>query len=673
MVDERTVRMIRRSLRAAGAFLQTNFGLLALAEVLAFTPLRVLSLGLAVFVGARLLPFAKGIVTKLAVSFILVTTLVVFLATIAWLVHLKLSSALLLSALAVCLAATQLLLTRSGLPTRGRLQITLHDSIALLVAVAAMLLVFLPVLQDSSGARLARLVTAGGDNTSHLEMVKTDDLNRGLPYGSADRVHNGAYANYPQGWHLNVAFMKWLTEPVIHYARAPRNTLLLFYLEACLWFGLLIFFMVRLSLLVTELLPRRLRNPWALLGVAAVGVLVTLHWLLGLFIHGFQAQIASFTFLLLELFFLLLAAQQPVQKRYPLFLLATAMAVANNFIWLFIAPVTFVLVAVAFGAVVVRERRLPPLKVWIALAVLAGFAVVQPLLYKLYPAGIQIPLLLQLGDVQHTSMMTLGCLAVVAGIYTVVRWENRLLRWVSIAGGMALLFSLYLFIYQLNTIHELRYFYFKSTYMFIMLVAIVLAALVYEGLAWLLSQKNTAGKGQLPRTLRNALVITGTLALGVALGWQTRTPYVGEYVQSTVSGISGAQAGPLIDAVGAAPDSGYYVAFLGSCDRGDDIRASQLADSLAFAPAPSLPHGVSFAPGEADENVQFKSIRTFAEHTDHPVTVISSDQVLEHKLEAYMGNEAGKLKIVSMDATPETEPISQCPNRTRDIKAFPVQ
>jgi hypothetical protein len=648
--------------------LRTNAGLLAIGEIIAFTPLRLLSLILIVFVLARLLPFGTGLFTKLIVSFGIIVSLVTYLAVIAWLVHLPLSSGIIVTILNICLMSTYLFMRRKGMNTAQVLRTNAQDCASLLVAIVTVLLVMWPVLQQFNGARLAEVVTAGGDNTAHLEMIKINDLNRGLPYGYHNRVNNKTlYASYPQGWHFMTAFVKWLSEPFTSYQNSPRDILLLFYLTASLWFGILMFLITRLACMVGEPL-NGVKKPLATIAVVAVVTTVGLHWMLGLFMRGFQAQIASFTFCLFEIFFLIEAFKRPASKRYPALLLAASAAVSINFLWLFIAPIALGLLAAAFIITLFQNKRLPPLYIWSVLVFLGGLAAVQPLLYKLYPVNLGIPLLMQRGDAQQTSMYTLFFMCVIIAGYTTVHWTNRSLRIVFSSALLALAFSLYLFEDQLHTLHELRYFYFKSTYLFIMLATVILGAIAYELLNNTLRDSARKTRGR----LHSAILITLVLISGSMICWQVRNPFTDRYVQSTLSGIDIAQAQPLIDAVSLNPGNGYYTVFLGACDRGNDIRASQLLESLSFVVKPQSATTISFDPAAPEETEQFQPILNATKQSGHTITVISSDQVLEHKLRAYLGDQISRVAIISINGNPQSEPISQCPNRTRDLERWPL-
>jgi hypothetical protein len=662
---------VARAARASyiRTLLVTSPVLLVLAELLAFTRVRILSLGLILFVIMRLLPYGSGFFTKLVVSFGTAVGLVTGIATVAWAVHVPLSSGSILSVLFVLVATTYFVMKKRGIATNHPLKTNAHDIASAIVAAAAVILVMWPVLQESSGARLAMVITGGGDNTSHLEMVKINDLNHGLPYGTHNRVNNKyLYASYPQGWHFNVVFLKWLTEPFIHYQNVPRNFLLLFYVVASIWLGMLMFLMARVSLMIAERLAKA-RHALASIAVVAVCTAVGLHWILGLFTHGFQAQIASFVVFLLEVFFLIEAFERPAAKRYPALLWAMAAATCINFMWVFIVPVTFGLLGIAALVTIFQNKRLPPWYVWLGVVVLGAFASVQPLLYKLYPLHMDIPLVMQRGDVQQTSMYSLLFMAAIIGGYAAIRWGNRALRVVLGAATIALAYCLYLFFDQLNAVHELRYFYFKATYLFIMLGALILGAVAYEIMARVLREAPRA-KGHLARVSAVALVV---LALGAMVTYQVRSPYTDQYAQSTLTGIEVGTAWPLINAVSASPENGYYTVFLGACDRGSDIRASQLTEALAYTNMNSLPTLPSFNPGTPEESDQFKAIKEAILANSHTITIVSSDQVVENHLRAYLGDQASKAIIVSLDTTPETEPISQCPNRTRDLTQFPIQ
>ncbi len=637
---------------------------LAVGEMLAFTPLRFISLLVLLAVVASLLPLRTGSLTRLVAAFGLVTCVNSLVAVLFWIINRPLSSALLLSLLNAATCGLIYLAQRKQVRPSDW-QITAADIASLVAALVAIGIVIWPVLQSPHGATLAQLVTAGGDNAEHLLIVKADDLNRGVAYGLLNRVNPPDNAiNYPQGWHFNVAFTKWLLEPIVHFNGSPTKILLLFYLQACLWLGLLIYLIVQLGCRLGQWAGQH--SPLASLGAAIVVLIVFGHWLVWLTTLGFQAQIAALVVLLLESLLLVEALHLNIAKRYPLLLLATLLAAGISYQWGLLLPIAVLPLLLVLGWQVYRQRRLPPLYFILAGLYLALFSLLQFFFVKIFHVTLEEPLLLQRGYIGQTSMYSLLFLAVLASGYAWLRLKNNAGRLLYSFLLAALLFSLGLFFYQLHQVHELRYFYFKANYTVIVFAAVFLAAMAYELLALIWRARPN------PKWLSAGVFSICLLTLGLMVGWSTRSPFIDAYAQRTLAGIGLNQSGVLVDQAHARPLGGYFLTFMGSCDRGDDIRASQLANALAFTAYPQQPNEASFDPGNPDERGVFFAIKTMANNAPVPPTIVSNDQVLSNKLRDYLGSGAGKINLITLDTTPETEPIAQCPNRSRDVQTYPL-
>lgn len=648
-----------------GSFLRTTRGLLVVAAILALTPIQAISFFVLLVVAIRLLPLrSMGVITRLLLSFSLSMCVVTFIAVGAWLLHVPITAPEILLLLTGMLAIMLLVQQRRGIvASNASWHTNRYELTALAVAVAAMFFVTIPVQQHINAAQLLRVISAGGDNSAHLDMVKASDLNQGIAYGMHNRVNPpGNAVNYPQGWHFNVAFYKWMSEPIIHYQNHPGKILLLFYSVAVAWFGLLVFFVTRLATRLVEFLPGK-KHPLALIGVAAVAACAAIHWLLQLYTHGFEAQTASLTLLAIEALLIAEAYTKPLRKRYPLLLLAAIVAVGCNFIWVFIMPITCGAAAYCIIATAIALRKLPPIPIICTLLLLAALAVLQPLFYLIYPVTFDTPIILQRGDINATSMLALLTIFAVILSYLLIRWKQRPLRPVAAIATVALIFSLGLMAYQLHEIGELRYFYYKSTYTFIVLAMPLIGVVVYDMLRLIVA---TAKPKKIALGLLGALAI----AIAVLVGWQLKDPMTQAYVDGSLGGMSGQEALAVIDQAAKGPSTAADTVFIGSCNRGDDIRASLFIASITFDP---IRRNTSFMPGELDERKVFKTIADAIHEPGRHVTVVSDDQVVTTQLQAYLGADAHNMKVVNLDQTPATEPVSQCPDRTRDILKFPIQ
>ncbi|HEU5187542.1 MAG TPA: hypothetical protein VFT87_03495, partial [Candidatus Saccharimonadales bacterium] len=362
------------------AFAKTTPGLLVVSAILAPTPLAIVAFAIIILVGARLTPFASGIITRLALSFSIISCLSGCLAVAAWLVRVPLNIAGVLLLLAGLTGIAVWYARKHNYSENKELKTNLHELSALAIALVTLILVAMPVLKDFNGATLLRVITAGGDNSAHLTMFKVVDLNQGIAFGNNNRVNPmpGA-ANYPEFWYFNVATYKWLINSfVLGKAESSGKLLGIFYGASLAWFGLLVFFMVRLGLRIAELVTKK----QDFLGVlAALGVFsaIIAHWLLQLFTNGFQTQTASLVLLLAEVYVLVEAFRQSPQKRYPALIIAGLFAVGCSLTWTFLIPIVAGALAVCVLITIIANKVPPPLLATVLFVLMAAFIVFQPL------------------------------------------------------------------------------------------------------------------------------------------------------------------------------------------------------------------------------------------------------------------------------------------------------
>lgn len=645
------------------AFIKTTPGLLVTSALLALTPLAICSFVIIILVVARFIPFASGIITRLALSLSTVSCLSGCLAVIAWLMGLPLSIVSVLLLLVGLVGIGVWYARKHNYSENKGLRTNLHELSALAISLVTLILVAMPVLKNLNGATLLRVITAGGDNSAHLTMIKVVDLNQGIAFGNNNRVNpTPGAANYPEFWYFNVAVYKWLINSfVLGKAESSGKILGIFYGASLAWFGLLVFFMVRLGLRIAELVTKKQDS----LGIiAALGVFAAIiaHWLLQLFTNGFQTQTASLVLLLAEVYVLVEAFRLSPQNRYPALVIAGLFAVGSSLTWTFSIPIVAGALAVCLLITIVANKALPPLLVTLLFVLLAAFIVFQPLLLFIFPVSFEggVSILQQRGFINPVSMPALLILFIVCLLYLWPHKNNKPLRAVGLIAVGALLFSFGLMVYQLHTLNELRYFYHKSTYTFIVIGGALLAAGAYHF-------AQTIFKGNKKFAIAILLVALSGLVI-----CQTKDPVWQAYFDNTLGGLSTPAAAAILQQTNKGPVVSANTTFLGACNRGDDIRANLFTMALTKT---MVYKSSSFDPGGHNQKFVFEAIAEHLRETDTPITLVSSDLVVSAHLKAHLGELVNhkNFALIDLDNTPQTEPITQCPDRIRDIEKFPVQ
>lgn len=645
-------------------------GLLAAGGLLSYTPLRLLSLLIVIFVLARLPIVRFAFIGRLVVAWLVVAIATSCLAALDWLIKVDLSSALLLNLYSGTLIIV-VALWRSSLapllPSKKEL-FNPDDLLAVGLSLVFSVVLVVSLLPQPTAAKLAPAIMWGGDNSSHLKIIKAMDLNHGYAIGYNNEVNlSGVLATYPQGWHMNNAFLKWTIEPAIAIHTSPTRLLTFYYGVCLLWFGVFIFMLTRMALFIREALSKtKTGKGWSKVLIAALCAIPVTAAFSTLFGYGFQTQLAALTFLLLEVLCIMHAYEATdIKQRYRYLLFAGLALAGSSLVWLFLLPIGLTLLGAGFFHTITSTKKLPLSFILLAIVVAACIAFQPAVQIFVKVPAFQEGILNQRGLVDEMSIYLLAAMVVAATILWQAYSKNWRVRVLYVGGGVAFLFSLGIMIYQLREIHELRYYYFKSLYTILALLVPLVAAgagLLFEHFA-----------GKMTKTRLRA---TGVLlVLGCAMLAYSLAPVVlNKMLNSDLKGISPSQAQAVADIITNNPDDASHIISIGSCNRGDDIRASQLASALSYQPLRQDMLYSAFELSFLSKEYLFKSMREFILREQFPLIILVNDQVLGEELKANLGQAANMVRFIILDSTPETEPILQCPDRIRtltpdDIKA----
>lgn len=648
---------------------QAYFIAVGLSVVLSFTPLRLLSLLIVLYIVGRILRTSFGLVTRLVLAFLIVVSLNSILAAIAWVVNIPLSSALLLNIYNVVLLA--ILLSPYKTPSFWCPLSELRQGeewAAVLLSLATAIILWAPLGMHPNATKTLPVIAGGGDNSAHLSLVKVNDLNKGYAFGLFNRIASyPGPSSYPESWHFNTAFLKWIIEPAVS-VQSPGRILLLFYSCSVLWFGLMTFLMARLSLSLGKRL-KKTANKFSGIGSLLVCASTIAVYLIPLFVSGFQTQISAFALLLGELYFLFMAYQKRDGERYIYLLLAGLMVAGLTLMWQFLTPVAALFLAACVLQIAWSAKKWPPL----AFIVIAAGLTWAVLFQFIIQASFVIPstkehvsIINLTGYVPHVAMYPLLTAFLIITAYLYLRKSNLQLRLIYLPAAMALTFSLVLMAYQLTTVKELRYYYFKSTYTYVLLAAILLGSMGTELVASLLANRpgfnSTWGK-RLHRFFLLGVVAT----VGAVVFWSSKSTAFDDLIHSRIRGIGPGQASAIAQTIDKDPSSGYLFAPIASCNRGDDIRATLFAHALAYSPPNDAPLMANFELEPISKERLFKEINEFLTVHKTKIVIASGDLALSNELLDVLGPNRQYVELINLDNTLETEPQNQCPDRIRNL------
>ncbi len=627
--------------------------------VLSTTPLRFFAFVIIIYVGARLLPLSIGLIGKVVAAYLMIASANCIIAGVAWLLKLQLTSGLLLSILLFTLLVTVMFMhsKKIRLPAIPKLWMG-DDLVAVAVAVAALVILFLPVFPRPNANTLAPVVIAGGDNSAHIEMLKTNDFNRGYSIGTDNRFNmaSNLYA-YSQGWHFNGAFVKWLIESFVYIGSSPSRILALFYTYSAVWFAILVFLMTRLSLMVASINGKR--KGWSRIAAALICSLGVAGWVLPLFASGFEPQIGSLALFLLEILFLLEAYDRPADRRYGYLLLAGFAAATLSFVWVFLLPLAALSLLLFVGhTYFTTKRKRPPIYFMLIGALLGLTSFFQIYIQMTHPesgGGIDA-----YGYIPYMPPLYpfIGVI-LAAGLYVYLHFTSLKLRILYIYGLLTIAFAIGMMVYQVTAFDEVRYYYYKSLHT-VVVIAIILVAAIGSRLLQQVLVHRPQKISQAPHTV----LVIGTLLVLFGIAFvAVKSPQFDDYYHKRIAGITPEQANTMVDLIAANPINGFRYAPIGSCDRGNDIRAILLAHALAYTPAAYKEPTVVLGLTSSDKQFIYWQINLFLKRHKKDLYVISRDQSLNAGLFDYVGANSRFIHLIDVDPDPPATLLADCPGR----------
>lgn len=639
----------------------TLCALLLLCFVLGFTSFAFISLIIILYIISRLLPLPTfGYLGRLPVAYTLIVCGISFIGVFGWLSGVPLSLSLIIAILAI-VSFILVLLTSYKNPHQltSKLKIcTFYDAIAIGVGILTLILVFIPVMPKPNAALLAPVIIAGGDNSAHLEMIKTNDFNKGYSIGIDNRFDMASNLySYPQGWHLNAAVTKWLIDPFTNINDSPGKILLFFHLFSGAWLGLLTLLIARISLHLIDLIKKSRQQKWLSLGSMGLLLAAVGGWVIPIFASGFQPQISSLVLFLSSLLFIIEAIRRGAIHRYPILLIALFIVASISLFWIFVFPVAIICAGFFIMHTIYQNRKWPPLYFilgTITIILSACFQLYTQICYPESGGGFDA-----YGYMPYSiEVYPLLVLTLIVGLIIYIKKSSPELRTIFKVTVISLIFTVVILLIQLGSYGEARYYYYKSIPTVIVLLTIIFTVLSYSFLVYI-------SKGSLRTLVHKALFVIIVIVMLFSMFMAFRSPEFDAYFNKTAAGISHEQAEHIVSLIGSNPINGYRIAPIGSCDRGDDIRASLLSRALTYTPTAYINKepGVVLTLTASTKEVVYEQIDYFLTTYQKPLYVISRNQSLNQDLISYVGENAKYLDIIDVDPDPPATVLANCPDR----------
>lgn len=315
---------------------------------LSFTSFGIISYIILILGTASAFLFYKksGFITRLVISFLLITCLQQIMGLLFWKINIPFALPWALIPLYLILLVALLHKQRRG--DSLSFNFTKDDILVALIAIACTAVISFTTFSGGSVAQGAlRYVARGFDNSTHMSMVLSNYNNQNYVYGNntSGKILDG-FGGYPQGWHLTNSLL-WQGLPTELTTAKPTILLLVYTATTLLWYGIMIFLALRLLVSLSSKLLDKQLGILEYGAVVAAAILMQTIVLTGLLSSGFSNYIAVLAYFIagLILFF------EYIEKRIKLatyVLLLSILAAGISLTWLLTAPLGYLLVILPF-------------------------------------------------------------------------------------------------------------------------------------------------------------------------------------------------------------------------------------------------------------------------------------------------------------------------------------
>lgn len=602
-------------------------------------------------------PFG-GVITRFILTFLIFFSLNTILGFAAWLLHISLSVHLMTAFYGV-VALLLALFSRNSIQQPIGLSSSAEEITTLAVAIAIFFAAFAPFIHGHTPLLATRVLAAGGDNMGHFELTYAVDKNQGYiqnHYYSASGIITGTLTPYPEGLHLNVGILGRVFQAATHPFDIGGK--LFFFLVATdVNLALLTYLFVIYCFSLNRRILAAGGRLATYLSVLTVTGLMFLGPFFSLFAIGFQPELASLTLLLSEVLLLnsvLGISDKARQKTALLFAAILVSGIAYTYIVLW--PIALVALLLGYHQMIgLSKVQLAKHKFLVAaLTGIIAAGLGQFFYQLLYQSSTSVN---QNGFIPEPNNFLLLFLFTVSALFILYRHKGPTIKLLSRLLIFSAVITILLLIYQLISVGELRYFYYKSAYTFILLAAalgtVAISLLIYRVL------KAT----DLKPYAFGGLILLVVLSVG-GLVWAERSQYFNLYAQEKPFGLSLELADGILTIDNKNPDDGHRVIAIGSCNREQDIDAMRIAAALTNNPNPgqeAVYRAQMFSPHRSRT---FAAIKKYLK-TQPYLIVLSTDYGTQQALTRYLGKQASKIRFVNLDYGHTYKNIVSCPNFLR--------
>lgn len=526
-------------------------------------------------------------------------------------------------------------------------------TIKILLSIGAFGLIVAPVLSPDHSKAFA-IFSFSSDNLSHIELLKAVEDNHGYfyrPFKESAEVITEGLSGYPQGLHINMYFFTEALRPLVDLSGNSYRLVVFIYS-----FGAAILITLGWMFILAVKRFNRLSFIATLPGIA-IGVSLFSGLLFGLFALGSHSQVASMLLFVAMLAFFYYALESTGVKRNVFSLLALLMLGSITFTWLLLLPVAG-LTALFFMYLLYLKS--PSKDIWsYILPVVSAVTIFCITLIQVYvQINYSSPKSHGVNEqgFSITPSLYLVAAVILTALVVLLLYKKYLKFWLAplIATSG---FALVIYLYQLFTVGEPRYYLYKSLYV---VVVVVCAIIVCLGLGELV-QERTARFSIVSR-----LLVTFFIILIVFLpGLYNITNPKDYFVQRNAGGFSREIAEVTLSHLDENMRSGAHIVTVGSCNRGQDYIASRLIGVLSENNNTKIQALLSSLLLHNKEALVRAIEKYEAQRGTKDLTIISSDYRLQAYLQESLKDGVDEEKFIDLDFGHKPKQLSVCPEMVK--------
>lgn len=442
---------------------------IALLLVIALSPLKLIALVSILLAGGFIINIKADYFYRSIIFFGIFLSINTILASLFFLFKIDLNVGLIFF---IYILLIGLFLLKNKRPVSFDRRSILFNFVKIFFSIFILLILVAPIL-SSDKARAMSFAFFGGDNVSHIELLKAVETSRGyfyMPYTESEKFMNGGLSAYPQGLHINMYIFNESIKDLYDLNTHYKYTVMFYSFTSLIFilFGWMLVFSIKnyASSDFIQIIP---------------GFIVTLILCSGVFFSlfalGSHSQVMSLYLLMLMFCFITYSLRaKSLNKKLYYSTLSIIMLIGISFTWLLLLPLAASILAVLWLADNIKELRLSPKKyLWflVILVLLGPLFLIQPFIQLMYSHPQKLGIIEPGYSVEYSLIIISALFVLSLIILLVIRLDLGLKKLLSTSLVLCFIFSAVIYAYQYIQVGSARYYLYKTLFTLILIISII--------------------------------------------------------------------------------------------------------------------------------------------------------------------------------------------------------